>query len=108
MPIYEYLCDECKAFFEVYFKSFGNSSSSKGPKCPDCSSDSVTRKISSVSFKIGGSLNMSNSESYYSDRSNIGKHVEESFSKSGLDMPETVRKTIDDARSGKMPDNLDI
>ena len=105
MPVYEYLCDECEAFFEVFFKSFVNLSNAK---CPKCSSDSVTRKMSSVSFKIGGSLNMSDSESYYSDRSNIGKHVEESFSKNGLDMPDTVRKTIDDARSGKMPDNLNI
>jgi len=51
---------------------------------------------------------MSDSSSYYSDKSNIGKHVEESFSKNGLDMPDTVRKTIDEARSGKMPKNLDI
>ncbi|MBI49886.1 MAG: hypothetical protein CL781_00945 [Chloroflexi bacterium] len=105
MPIYEYLCNDCEAFFEIFFKSFGNTS---GTKCPGCSSESVERKISSVSFKIDSSLNMSNSDSYYSDRSNIGKHVESSFAKNGLEMPETVRKTIENARSGKMPDNLDI
>ena len=36
MPVYEYLCDECEAFFEVFFKSFGNLSNAI---CPKCSSD---------------------------------------------------------------------
>ena len=54
MPIYEYLCNDCEAFFEIFFKSYGNTS---GTKCPGCSSESVERKISSVSFKIDSSSN---------------------------------------------------
>ena len=33
--------------------------------------------------------------------------MEESFSKHGVDMPDSVRQSIDDARKGKMPDGLD-
>ena len=47
-------------------------------------------------------------DNYYSDPSNIGKNVEASFSKHGVQMPDSVRKSIDDARGGKMPDGLDI
>ena len=52
--------------------------------------------------------NSSPAGNYYSDSSNIGKNVEASFSKHGVQMPDSVRKSIDDARGGKMPDGLDI
>jgi len=45
---------------------------------------------------------------YYSDPSNIGRHAEKRFESLGVDMPESVRDMIDDARKGKMPDELDL
>jgi hypothetical protein len=66
----------------------------------------VEKKISKVFFRLesGGTRN----DSYYSDRSNIGKKVEDTFSSHGVDMPSGVRDSIDNARKGKMPDGLDI
>ncbi len=105
MPIYEYKCKDCEDDFELFFKSFN---SIKDPQCPSCDSTSVGKKLSKITFKFGGSLNSSEADSYYSDSSNIGKNVEASFSKHGVQMPDSVRKSIDDARGGKMPDGLDI
>ena len=34
--------------------------------------------------------------------------MEQSFSKHGLQMPDSVKKSIDNARKGKMPKGLDI
>ena len=52
---------------------------------------------------MGGS-----SRDYYSDPRNIGRHVEESFAKHGVDMPDSVRQSIDSARSGEAPKGLDL
>tara|TARA_B100001123_G_scaffold119714_1_gene139314 strand:+ start:769 stop:936 length:168 start_codon:yes stop_codon:yes gene_type:complete len=44
----------------------------------------------------------------FSDSSDIGRNVEEKFRTHGVEMPESVRKTIDDARGGQTPKGLDI
>jgi hypothetical protein len=66
----------------------------------------MQRVISTVTFRTtsGGSRG----SDYFSDPSNIGRNVEESFGKYGVDMPESVRRSIDDARRGKMPDGLEL
>ena len=48
------------------------------------------------------------SRDYYSDPRNIGRHVEESFARHGVDMPDSVRESIDSARSGEAPKGLDL
>jgi hypothetical protein len=45
---------------------------------------------------------------YYSDPRSIGRHVEESFQRYGMEMPSSVRDTIDAARAGELPKGLDI
>ena len=40
---------------------------------------------------------------YYSDPRNIGRHVEERFSRHGIEVPTTVRDSIDAARQGELP-----
>ena len=75
-------------------------------ECSTCSSEDVTKQISKVSFKLGGPT--SSSDDYFADSSNIGKNVESTFSSHGIDMPDSIRRTIDGARGGKMPDGLDI
>ena len=104
MPIYEYRCKECSKDFEQLFRSF---TSPIIPQCPSCRSREVDRKLSKVSFKFDNAADQGEYDRYYSDASNIGKNVENSFSKHGVDMPNSVRKSIDDARRGKMPDGLD-
>ena len=45
---------------------------------------------------------------YYQDPRNVGRHVEEAFQKHGVDMPQSVRDSIDSARDGQMPKGLDL
>jgi hypothetical protein len=47
------------------------------------------------------------SPDFYSDPRNIGRNVEESFSRFGVEMPNSVRESIDAARQGEMPKGLD-
>jgi hypothetical protein len=44
---------------------------------------------------------------YYSDPRNIGRHMEDSFKQFGVDMPKSVRNTIDAAREGDLPKGVD-
>ena len=103
MPLYEYVCRDCATDFEVFHRSFNTI---KTVSCIECESDSVDKKISKVTFKLesGGTRN----NSYYSDASNIGKKVEDTFFSHGVDMPTSVRDSIDNARKGKMPNGLDL
>jgi hypothetical protein len=43
---------------------------------------------------------------YYSDPRNIGRQVEDSFRQYGMDLPPSVRNTIDAAREGDLPSEL--
>jgi hypothetical protein len=44
---------------------------------------------------------------YYSDPRNIGRQVEDSFRQFSMDLPPSVRNTIDAAREGELPSGLD-
>ena len=70
----------------------------------------MQRRISSFALgKTGTSANQGASPlDYYRDPRNIGRNVEESFSRHGLKMPQPVRETIDAARDGNVPKGLDI
>ena len=43
----------------------------------------------------------------YSNPRNIGRHVEDSFKQFDIDMPKSVRNTIDAAREGDLPKGVD-
>ena len=101
MPIYEYRCKSCFLDFEVLYRSF---TENRDTQCPDCQNYDVKRKISLSSFK----MNRNASSEKFSDSSDIGRNVEEKFKTHGVEMPESVRRTIDDARGGQMPKGLDI
>ena len=45
---------------------------------------------------------------YYRDPRNTGRNVEESFSRHGVELPQSVRETIDAARDGQVPKGIDI
>ncbi len=104
MPTYEYRCGRCRTKSAFFVKSFRQEFS---PSCPECESDDMERVISAVSFKMGSSGTGAQSD-FYRDASNIGRNVERNYDKSGVEMPQSVRKTIDDARAGKMPKGVDL
>ncbi len=50
MPIYEYVCKDCKSHFEVLTTA---SSAAKTIKCAKCGSLNVKKTISTASFRVG-------------------------------------------------------
>ena len=103
MPIYEYRCASCQNKSSFFARSVH---AEVDAVCPHCGSDGMQRVISRVSFKVSAGTDPE--MDYYKDRSKIGRHVEDSFKRFGVDMPDSVRKTLDNARRGKTPEGLDI
>ena len=112
MPIYEYRCRDCERVSSLFVKSIN---SPLEQACSHCQSRDVVRRMSS--FSMGKTVQSVHENSpmgaasptpeYYSDPRNIGRGVEERFDRYGLDIPESVRETIDAAREGEMPKGLD-
>ena len=48
-----------------------------------------------------------NSSEYYRDPRNIGRHVEEGFNRFGMDIPTSIKDTINAAREGELPKGMD-
>ena len=112
MPIYEYRCDTCGKVSSFFTRSIG---SPLEPVCTHCQSVDMTRRMSSfATSKTVESVHEAHPltpgrtpADYYSDPRNIGRHVEEKFSRYGVEMPQSVRDSIDAARQGDMPQALD-
>ena len=112
MPIYEYRCGQCGRLSSFFTRAIG---ASLEPSCQHCHSKDVRRRMSS--FALGKTTRSvqerypSSSEvppqDYYSDPRNIGRHVEESFQRYGMDLPQSVRDTIEAAREGELPQGMD-
>ena len=84
--------------------------------CSHCQSNEMDRCMSS--FTLGKTIsavhnNLSTgrghrSHDYYKDPRNIGRGVEDAYSKFGKDIPQSVRDNIDAARSGETPKGLEL
>ena len=112
VPIYEYRCAICGKVSSFFIRSI---TSPLEPSCTHCESRDMQRRMSS--FAMGktaqsgrGSYGAGpgpSSPEYYSDPRNIGRHVEEGFRRYGMEMPHSVRDTIDAAREGELPKGID-
>ena len=111
MPIYEYRCGGCGQVSSFFIRSIN---SPLDPTCQHCRSKDLQRRMSSFAvaktvqsvheqFPTAGGPN----KDYYSDPRNIGRHVEETFQKRGMEVPPSIKETIDAARSGEMPKGVD-
>ena len=109
MPIYEYKCMDCTAITSIFTRSINSSITAV---CEKCTSNNLTRILSkfSVSKTIQQihETNSSNSGNFYDDPSNIGRNVEKSFSDWNMEMPNSIRESIDAARDGTLPEGLDL
>ena len=112
MQIYEYRCQDCGEQTSFFLRAIGDAFT---PICGPCQSANMQRQMSSFAMGRSGAPrggSSSGSEStgleYYRDPRNIGRNAEESFSRHGLDVPESVRETINSARAGKLPKGMDI
>ena len=113
MPTYEYRCQPCGKVSSFFVRSIG---SPLEPVCPACESTDLQRRMSSFAMgKTVGTVHENfpagseyRSPEYYQDPRNIGRNVEETFSKYGMEVPQTVRDNIDASRSGETPKGMDL
>ena len=106
MPIYEYRCLGCGEVSTFFTRSI---SAVLEPVCGHCQSRDMQRRMSSFALgKPTASGAGAGSQDYYSDPRNIGRNVEQGFARYGMDMPDSVRETIDSAREGNLPKGLDL
>lgn len=111
MPIYEYRCRQCRSVTALFVRSIN---SPLQPVCDRCGSADLERRMSG--FAIGKTVAGvheanpigSSGPDYYRDPRNIGRNVEESFARHGIAMPDSVRQSIDSARSGESPQGIDL
>ena len=110
MPTYEYRCRSCHAVSSFFVRAI---SSPLEPECVHCHGRDLQRRPSS--FGLGKTTRSSQEihpshrdAGYYSDPRNIGRHVEDSFRRHGVEMPAAVREKIDAAREGNLPKGVDV
>lgn len=109
MPIYEYLCHNCNKKVSVLLRN-----TAVEPLCPLCSKGNLTRVLSS--FAIHRSIQTIHEESslpgggkspdYYNDPRNIGRDLEKRLQESNIEIPPEIRRSIDEARDGKLPESV--
>ncbi len=108
MPIYEYQCQQCGKRSTLFTKSIGQPLE---PQCLQCGSKAMQRALSSFAYHrstadihtASGSPPRFPSLDYYKDPRNIGRHVEESFQRFGMEIPGSVKEDIQAAREGEVP-----
>ena len=115
MPVYEYRCGECGQKSPFFTRSVN---ALLEPQCPHCESSDMQRAVSSFSYHKSAKTIHDEygpppptgvpSLDYYKDPRNIGRHVEEAFQKYDVEMPASVKDSIDAAREGKLPAGLDL
>ncbi|MDA0735275.1 MAG: zinc ribbon domain-containing protein [Chloroflexi bacterium] len=111
MPIYEFRCVSCGKVSSFFTRSIN---AALDPSCNHCQSKDMRRRMSSFATgktarSVHGQHTPYGSQGldYYSDPRNIGRHVEDSFKQNGMDLPHSVRNTIDAAREGDLPKRID-
>ena len=113
MPIYEYRCEMCGGMSPFSTKTINTAVE---PVCAHCQGTDMRRVISTFATGKSGRPEQDNYSSgmwrppqdYHRDPRNIGRHVEDSFSRHGVEMPQSVRDTIQAARQGDLPQGLDV
>ena len=109
MPIYEFVCQACRARSSHFVRSMGQSLSQV---CPACGSTDLIRVISSFAYhksmktihEESGEPSMHPSPDYYKDPRNIGRWAEKRFQELGMEMPGKVQEMIQAAREGELPE----
>ena len=115
MPIYEYSCRDCGATSSLFVRVIDQLVE---PNCGHCQGKEMVRMISAFAYHRSQDASPSDRGhadppgmpplDYYKDLRNIGRYLEGSFERSGVEMPEAVRETLDAAREGDLPKGLDL
>lgn len=113
MPLYDYRCNNCGRTTTVFTRSI---SQRVEPRCPHCGGTDMARLVSRFAYhktiqqvhEESGPPSPFPSLDYYKDPRNIGRFVEETFQKHGVELPESIKESIRAAREGELPKELDL
>ena len=110
MPIYDYTCDSCGRTSSFITRSIG---AALEPVCRSCGGTHLQRTVASFAYRKTGRQTSGPTptfpgDDFYNDPSNIGRNVEDTLQRHGMDMPGEVRDAIDSARDGNLPGGLDL
>ena len=111
MPIYEYRCRTCNTTSSFFTRSIGQQVDTA---CSSCGGRDMQRAVSTFAHHHttadihaqSGPPPRNPSLDYYKDPRNIGRNVQETFRKFGMDVPESVQQSIQAAREGELPESL--
>lgn len=111
MPIYEFMCQNCRKKSSFLVR---NPLDPFSPKCPICGGSNLSRTISCFAYhksmktiwEESGEPTMHPSDEYYKRPENIGRWVEKKFQEMGEEIPSQVQETIQAAREGEFPEPL--
>lgn len=110
MPIYEFICQNCRRKSSFLIR---DTSSTIDVKCSFCGCAELSRTISSFTYhkslktvwEESGTPERPN-EDYYKDPRNIGRWAEKKFEEMGQELPPQLKDEIQAAREGIMPEPL--
>lgn len=113
MPIYEYVCRQCRRRSSVFFKMMP-SAGTAAQACAHCGSHETARAASQVAFvrslqsrwEASGDPDAPGHD-YWRDPANIGRATEKRLAEAGVEVPDRVREMIGQAREGEVDKILD-
>ena len=111
MPIYEYVCHNCRRRLSFLIRDI---SARSALKCSFCGSTTLSRTISGFAYhkslktvwEESGEPGPRPDPGYYKDPRNIGRWVEKKFQSMGQELPQQLQEQIQAAREGVMPGPL--
>jgi len=111
VPIYEFICHDCRGKTSVLVRSISEPVS---PTCRFCGSANLSRVVSGFAYhksletvwEESGEPSSHPSNDYYKDPRNIGRWAEKKFKEMGEEMPSQLKEEIQAAREGVMPGPL--
>lgn len=111
MPIYEFMCQDCRRKTSFLVRSMSELSDST---CSFCGSTKLCRLVSNFAhhkslqtvWEESGEPTLRPSEDYYKDPRNIGRWAEKKFQEMGQEMPTQLKEKIQAAREGELPEPL--
>lgn len=108
MPIYEFVCQDCRKLTSVFVRSVNSDVTAT---CSACGGTDLKRAVSRISIGRTESQIMDQygvpepgqGADAYRDPRQIGRWVEKRFDEMGMELPSEARKMIDAAREGEFP-----
>lgn len=111
MPIYEYLCDDCRRRVTIFWPSFSQVSD---PRCSSCGGRNLTRLISRVAFVRSEESRLENLADLSSlggpdesDPRSLARWMRRMERETGEDLGDEFNEMVDRLEAGEPPEEIE-